>query len=137
MQNNLVYQNIVRTFASLKQECRTCSKRNLMDKVRSNSRTLYQEFPTSACITSWIFLLCMFGFFSFSTKRHRVKTVQSRWISHPYIKLLLYTTNVWLDRLIKVKSRNVRNLTTGAYAERLKPISMKHNTESIRVYERQ
>ena len=48
MRNNLVYQNVVRTFASLKQDRRTCSKRNLTDKVRFNSRTLYREFPTSA-----------------------------------------------------------------------------------------
>ena len=67
MQNNLVYQNIVRTFASLKQECRTWSKRYLTEKVRCNSRTLYQEFPTSACITSWIFLLYGFCFLVFNS----------------------------------------------------------------------
>ena len=68
MQNNFVYQNIVRTFASLKQEGRLVVDEHTTVFVRHTPNYIQQNFQPLAAPRSWIFCLYMVRLFLFSTR---------------------------------------------------------------------
>lgn len=68
MQNNLVYQNIVRTFASLKQEGRLVVNGHTKVFIRLTPNYIRQNFQPLAAPRSWIFCLYMVRLFCFQQK---------------------------------------------------------------------
>ena len=78
MQNNLLSTFKICIFASLKQEGRLVVDEHTTVFVRHTPNYIQQNFQPLAAPRSWIFCLYMVRLFLFSTKRHRVQTVQSR-----------------------------------------------------------